>query len=334
MKQLATIKKCYILYWYRYIYELNYLSVKQKEKYVIELRKQGKTYRDIAHELKISPREISKILKKANMEIEVKERKKLVLSNTAKSLQFYKKGKSPTDVAIKLDLSPQEANSLYTDYLSLNKLHHFVERFKEFNKDSFQDLIDNYDYMKENEITKEEIVEAIKISNDYPKIKEEHHNISEELKDLKKQSEFYFSDNKLLSRKNHELNNAHNSLVLKIESEKRMLQLLRNDINKNREMLENIKNSEDYAILKNKIKEQLNDFLNQKKDLFKLAAGTILGIIKRDPKKDIFISNILNFNGNYDSQISLDFYEEKIAQIAVDTLTESALEINTKNILN
>ena len=51
-----------------------YLSVKQKEKYVIELRKQGKTYRDIAHELKISPREISKILKKANMEIEVKER--------------------------------------------------------------------------------------------------------------------------------------------------------------------------------------------------------------------------------------------------------------------
>lgn len=310
-----------------------YLSVKQKEKYVIELRKQGKTYRDIAHELKISPREISKILKKANMEIEEKERKKLVLSNTAKALRFYKKGKSPTDVAIKLDLSPQEANSLYTDYLSLNKLHHFVERYKVLNKNSLQDLIDNYDYMKENGITKEEIVEAIKISNDYPKIKEEHHNISEELKDLKKQSEFYVSDNKLLSRKNCELNNEHNSLVLKIESEERMLQLLRNDINKNREMLENIKNSEDYAILENKIKEQLNDFLNQKKDLFKLAAGIILGIIKRDPKKDIFISNILNF-GNYDSQISLDFYEEKIAKIAVDTLTESALEINTNNILH
>jgi hypothetical protein len=44
----------------------------------------------------------------------------------------------------------------------LNNLHHFVERFKEFNKDSLQDLIDNYDYMKNNGITKEEIVEAIK----------------------------------------------------------------------------------------------------------------------------------------------------------------------------
>ena len=47
-----------------------YLSGKQKAKYVIELRKKGKTYREIAHELLISPREISKILKKANMEIE------------------------------------------------------------------------------------------------------------------------------------------------------------------------------------------------------------------------------------------------------------------------
>ena len=233
-----------------------------------------------------------------------------------------------------LDLSPQEANSLYNDYLTLNKLHHFVERFKEFNNDSLQDLVDIYDYMKENGITKEEIVEAIKISNDYPKIKEEYYKISEKLKELKIQSEFYVSDNKLLSCKNCELVNEHNSLILKIESEERMLQLLRNDINKNREMLENIKNSEDYAILKNKIKEQLNDFLNQKEDLFKLAVWTILDIIKRDPKKDILISNILNSNGNYDSQNYLDFYEEKIAKIAVDSLTEIAFKINTKNILN
>ena len=85
------------------------LPVKEKEKYVLKLREEGKTYRDIAHELRMSPREISKILKKANGEMEEKERKKIVLSKTAKALQFYKKGKSPTEVAIKLDLSPQEA---------------------------------------------------------------------------------------------------------------------------------------------------------------------------------------------------------------------------------
>ena len=52
------------------------LTVKEKEKYVLKLRVEGKTYRDIAHELRMSPREISKILKKANGEwMKKKERK-------------------------------------------------------------------------------------------------------------------------------------------------------------------------------------------------------------------------------------------------------------------
>jgi DNA-directed RNA polymerase specialized sigma subunit len=51
------------------------LSIKEKEKYVLKLREEGKSYRDIAHQLPISPREISKILKKANGELEEKERK-------------------------------------------------------------------------------------------------------------------------------------------------------------------------------------------------------------------------------------------------------------------
>ena len=313
---------------------MDFLSDKEREKYVIELRKQGCNYKTICKEAKISPRDVKKILDKAAGEIGAKERKKIVLSKSAQTLQLYKKGKGPIDVAMKLDLSPQEANSLYIDYLTLNNRHHFVERFKELDKDSLQDLIDIYDYMKENGITKEEIVEAIKISNNYPKIKEEYHNISEELKESKRQNEFYVSDNKILSLNHCKLVNEHNSLVLKIESEKRMLQLLRSNINKNREMLENIKNSEDYAILKNKIEEQLKDFLNQKKGLFKLAARKILNIIKQDPTKDILISIIINSNGNLDSQSFLDSYEEKVAKIAADTIFDFALEINKKNILD
>lgn len=108
--QPVTIKKCYQLYWYRYNYDM-YLSIKEKEKYVIELLKQGKTYREIAHEAKVSPREISRIRKKVNGEMEEKERKKIVLSKTAQALQLFRRGKNSTEVAIKLDLSPQEAQT-------------------------------------------------------------------------------------------------------------------------------------------------------------------------------------------------------------------------------
>jgi transcriptional regulator with XRE-family HTH domain len=334
LKVIGNNKKMLYTLLVKIYYEMIYLSVKEKEKYVLKLRKEeNKTYREIAHELKISPREISRILKKDNGEIEEKERKKIVLSKTAQALQLYKKGKSPVDVAIKLDLSAQEANSLYHNFLYLNNLHHFIEIFKEFSNDSLQDLFDYYDYMKENGITKEEIVEAIKKSNDYSKIKEEYNIINDQLPELKRQRDFYISDNKLLISKNWELNSENNSLVSKSESAKRMLQSMENEINKKRDLLWSIENSEDYTNLKNKVEEQLNNFLNQKKELFKLAAMTILDIIKRDPKKDILISNILHSDGNSNSQSYFVSYEEKIAEIAADTLTENALEINTNNIL-
>src|SRR5215204_2838950 len=261
------------------------LSVKEKEKYVLKLREEHKTYRDIAHELLISPREISKILKKANGEMDEKERKKIVLSNTARALQLYKKGKSPTEVAIKLDLSPQEAQSLYSSYLSLNNHHHFVEIFKEFDNESLQDFINLFHLIKEEGIGKQEIVETIKMINDLPTIKEEYHEISAQLNDLRGQREFCISDNKLLICKNSELNIEYNSLLSKLESENRILQLTENELDKKIELLDSIKNSVEYANLKNQIEQQINEFLNQKKDLFKLAAMTILNIIKGDPKK-------------------------------------------------
>jgi hypothetical protein len=256
------------------------------------------------------------------------------LSNTAKALQLFKRGKSPTEVAIKLDLNPEEAQSLYVKYLSLNNLHHLVEIFKEFDKSSLQDIIDYYYFMKENGIGKEEIVEAIKISNNYPKIKQEYHDISDQLKDLRKERDFYISDDKLLVRKNCELNNEYNSLVSRIESANRMLQLIENELNKKRDLLESIKNSEDYTNLKNQIEGEINDFLSQKKEFFKLAVMTIVNIMKEDPEKEILINNILYPNQNPESGFYFIAYEEKIAQIAADTLSDIALEINKHNILN
>ena len=109
---------------------------------------------------------------------------------------------------------------------------------------------------------------------------------------------------------------------------------MENELNKKRDLLGSIENSEDYNKLKNKVEEQVNEFLNQKKEFFKLTVMTILNIIKQDPKKEIIISNILHSNGNPQSGFFLISYEEKIAEIAANTLSDVALEINTNNILN
>src|SRR5919112_6881633 len=125
------------------------------------------------------------------------------------------------------------------------------------------------------------------MSNDYPIIKEEYCCISDQLQNLRKERGFYISDNKLLISKNFELNNEYNLLLSKIEKAKKILHLTENEISKKRDLLENIKNSENCVILKNKIEGQVNDFLNQKKELFKLAVMIILNTMKQDPEKDI-----------------------------------------------
>ena len=125
--------------------------------------------------------------------------------------------------------------------MSLNNLHHFIETFKQFDNESIQDFIDCYNFMKKNEIDKKEIIEIIKMSNDLPKIKEEYHDISNQLTDLRKERDFYISDNKLLISKNCEINNECNSLLLKIESKYKILQLTDNELNKKRELLDTLK---------------------------------------------------------------------------------------------
>ena len=49
--------------------------------------------------------------------------------------------------------------------------------------------------MKENGISKKEIVETIKISNNYPKIKDEYIDIFNKLENLREQKNFFISDN-------------------------------------------------------------------------------------------------------------------------------------------
>ena len=109
-----------------------------------------------------------------------------------------------------------------------------------------------------------------------------------------------------------------------------MLELTENELNKKREILDTIKNSEDYTNIKNKMEKQINDLLNQRKEFFKLVVTTILDIIKEDPDKEILINNILYPDENPQSGFFLISYEEKIARIVANTLSDIVLETNTK----
>ena len=99
------------------------LTRKEKEKLVLELYNQGKTYREIAKEARISPRDIGVILNKVieekseglkeqgqdNIDLEKNETQTQQPSVSAQAYKLFSDRKTPLEVAIELNLRESEA---------------------------------------------------------------------------------------------------------------------------------------------------------------------------------------------------------------------------------
>jgi len=90
------------------------LTRQEKERLVLDLYSQNKTYREIAKEVRICPRDIGIILKKASGEKEEKQdRKQSLLSPSSQAYKLFSEGKTPIEVAIALDLGESETTKYY-----------------------------------------------------------------------------------------------------------------------------------------------------------------------------------------------------------------------------
>ena len=105
-----------------------FVGRQEKENLVIDLYyNQGKTFRDIAKEVRMSFTDISFIIKKKEVEEEKKnasnKNKSQQLSLFAKAYKLYSKGKSPVQVAIDLNIPESQTTQFYREYWNLVRLH-------------------------------------------------------------------------------------------------------------------------------------------------------------------------------------------------------------------
>jgi hypothetical protein len=127
MKAAAKRPKVLKTYFFKQDNWLMTLSIKEREKRVLECLEQNKNYREIQALFHISPREISSIVKKAKAKKDKEEETKLQRSLTSKAYKLYSKRKDPLHVATTLGIEAPEAKKLYMDYLELKGCHHVIE---------------------------------------------------------------------------------------------------------------------------------------------------------------------------------------------------------------
>ena len=257
------------------------LSSKEKEKRVLECIEQNKSYREIQDLYHISSRDISIIAKKAKEKKDKEEEKKVQTSITSKAYKLYTKGNGPLHVATTLGIGAPEAQKIYTDYLDLKGCHHLVEVLQQFDRKTIRNFSNSY-VTKDNQIDEQKIIEAINISMNLPKVKEEYYIISSQLRNLRNQRDKSLAENKLLINKNLNL-------------------------------------QDDIILTHNKIKEHITDLLKQKDSYIRLSIKTILKIIKEDPEKEILFSNNLRSSDQKISEV-VDKFRDGISETIVDSI--------------
>src|SRR5215203_1507436 len=146
------------------------LTRQERERLVLDLYyNQGKTYREISKEARISPRDIRVILNKA-IEEKTKEEEGINqqdqhLSLSAQAYKLFSEGKTPLEVAIELNLAESEATKFYREYWKLKNLHNLYMVYEELRGD-VEPLLRLYRLAKRKGMGVKQVVNLLTIANE------------------------------------------------------------------------------------------------------------------------------------------------------------------------
>jgi transposase len=171
------------------------LTRQERERLVLDLYyNQGKTYREISKEARISPRDIGVILNKAIEEKTAREEgikqddgeknqeqeQQRQVSLSAQAYKLFSKGKLPLEVAVTLNLGEPAVTNTYREYWELKRLHILNSIYKETNA-KLGPFLKLYRLIKEKGMSIEQVVNAVEIAihklpyieNPYGQVKDE-----------------------------------------------------------------------------------------------------------------------------------------------------------------
>jgi transposase len=175
------------------------LTRQERERLVLELYNQGKTFRDIAREVRISPRDIGVILNKAieerteaskeqqdntDSEKNHNQEQQPHLPLSAQAYRLFSDRKTPLEVAIELNLREAEATKLYKEYWKLKQLHNLNMVYEE-TKGDIAPFLRLYRLSKAAGMSARQVINLLKIANtNLPDIQRRYERLKREVNTL------------------------------------------------------------------------------------------------------------------------------------------------------
>ena len=291
----------------------------EKEKRVIELHEQGKTYREIAKEEHLSPGSISSIIKKSNGEEETKP-----VSKDTQARKLFSQGKTPLDVSNELDLGVEEIERIYRDFWKLKGLYEIDTAYEEGIKNNIPSFPTFYRIIKEKEIDEKGISKILQYSDQLL-------SLDELVQTRVKTIESSVDKNRDLIAKNKELQNKIEQSINIIQLYQSKLGRLTNSIkikSAQLQMMEkdvgDLNDGEDYSKFREIAEQRAASILNSNQDLLVASVATVLVALRKDPKKSELITGFNYYEGDIDN--SEDFLNDVSLNNYIQTHYEPILD--------
>jgi hypothetical protein len=277
------------------------LTRQEKEKQILDLYNQGQTYKQIAKTVRVSPRDIKPVLKKAEKERERElglttlERDKSSTENretqkktsfSSRAYRLFSENKTPLDVAIELNLRESDATRYYREHWRLKWLHDLDLIYEEI-KDDINYIIKLYRKMKAEGVGVKQVINIIKIANnDLPAVEQKYQNLKRKIN--------FLESRKLEGYK------TLGEIKDQIKGLEKMLGFLETscqEVNTNIDKLEREEirlkklvklfkeNDEEYLKIKGTVKKEVSQLLLEGRQILRVAVYSIMVSMREDPEK-------------------------------------------------
>jgi archaellum component FlaC len=251
---------------------------KQKEQQVIELYEEGRTYREIAQMLRMSPNTIKAILNREGLDQSTTE--------SSRAYELFSEGKSPLNVAIELGIRQPQADEYHNEYWALQGRDQVARIYKEVEKDPWP-FIKLYRMMKAAGMDLEDVREVLSIANYYlPSIKSKYKELRIKTHELELKKT-YLSDE--IQKMNREIRNLHSTLSdyrTALEKETNRIKSLKKEMMQLKsEIVEFKARDESYLEIEEIVEEKLSDM----KQLLRCAVESVTESIRNDPTNNVSV---------------------------------------------
>jgi predicted nucleic acid-binding Zn-ribbon protein len=276
------------------------MSREEKEKHVIDLYSQGKTYRQIAKEVRISPNDIHTILKK----IEDEKNNSAVTNNhkqrqdlSSKAYKLFSEKKSLVEVAIILNIREPELTKLHKEYCKLTGRDILNLIHKETNGNTWPIWKLYQQQVKKKGMNIEQIVNVVEIAiHKLPYMEGLYRQAKDEAEKMQYTVQRLAND---IEARKHKISTLDKTAFSCEQERKRTEQRVQELTDKKyrlEKLIANILNGEGYSKLNQIVKENVKAVLTNNKQLIPISFVALIQIIKADPQMVKLIQNMPSVN--------------------------------------